>query len=171
MEQGPSGGQEPGPVNDAAYNMDLNQRNADFVIFPTIRIPNLHLEAGQETLLRTDVSIRVTIPKGLNYIDDSCFENGQYEIKKTINEAGETVLELVIHDVEIDWSKEGYSQGNAYLPPIHYSCTIGAPGTAEDVKNNQQFLTTATIHTTQDHRKEVTENGNIDSCSIKVSRQ
>ena len=196
VEQGPSGSHEPGPVNDAAYNMDLNQRNADFVVFPTIKIPNLHLEAGQETLLRTDVSIRITIPKGLNYIDDSCFydgtytppsshgmaagtvsggdafvENGQYEIKKTIKETGETVLELVIHDVEIDWSKEGYSQGNAYLPPIHYSCTIGAPGTADDVKNNQQFLTTATIHTTQDHRKEVTENGNIDSCSIKVSRQ
>ena len=196
VEQGPGGSLDPGPVNDAAYSMDQDQRYADFVIFPTIKIPELGLEADQETILKTDVSINVTIPKGLNYIEDSCFyagtytpptthgvasgtveggeaftEGGQYDITVSTDDAGNTVLELVIHDVEIDWSKEEYRQGVAYLPSIHYSCFIGAPGTENDVKNNQQFMTPATIHTTQDHREISTNNQNIDSCTITVSRQ
>ena len=196
VEQGPGGSLTPGPVNNAAYSMDLDQRNADFVVFPTIEIPNLQLEAGQETVLKTDVLINVTIPKGLNYIDGSCVydgtytppathgmasgtveggeaftEGGQYDITVSTDDAGNTVLELVIHDVEIDWSKEEYRKGVAALPPIHYSCTIGARGTDHDVKNNQQFMTPATIHTTQDHRDVTTNNKNIDSCTITVSRQ
>ena len=196
VEQGPNGSLEPGPVNDAAYSMDLDQRYADFVIFPTIEIPNLQLEAGQETVLKTDVLINVTIPKGLNYIDGTCVydgtytppathgkssgtvvggdaftEGGQYDIAVSTDSVGNTILELTVHDVEIDWSKEEYLQGVASLPPIHYACSIGAPGTDHDVKNNQQFMTPATIHTTQDHRDIKTENNNIDSCTIAVSRQ
>ncbi len=185
-----SGGAESLAEN-GYYNLDLNQRYADFRVMPMIRLEEKDLHESTNVDSITDVTITLTIPSDLHYVPNSMTfggtytppsshgarpgtvsdgetfsDSGDYVITESTDANGNTILTMTIKNVELHWTESG----TAEVPDLRYSVSIGAPGTDHDVENNQQFKTTVGIHTTQDKRDLSGENGNLDDATVIVAR-
>ena len=164
-----------------AYDMDVGQRIADYVLYPSaVRSAG---ESSTEGELVTTVYVEDTLPKGLTYIPNSSYWGGTYtqteEGKQgvveggtqilpeiTANEDGTTTLRWILKDVTIT------SEEVTEIVPIYYSCDIGKPGDEEnDVQNNDQLLNTAIIWSDNEQRRDFEDyNNNLADFSILISK-
>ena len=175
--QQPSG--QTWPKN--AYDMDVGQRIADYVLYPSAVRSAGESSTGGE--LTTTVYVEDTLPKGLTYIPNSNYWGGTYtqteegkqgvveggtqiQPEITDNEDGTTTLRWVLKDVTIT------SEEVTEILPIYYSCDIGKPGDEEnDVQNNDQLLNTAIIWSDDEQRRDFTDyNNNLADFSILISK-
>ena len=165
-----------------AYDMDVNQRVADYVIQG--KIQRTKVPSMTDTEIQDVVHIRDILPKGLSYIPGSSYLGGTYiqtgngkqgnveggiQLDEPImkdNPDGTVTLEWIIPDVTVT------NQEFTYLPPLYYSCDIGTPGNEEtDVQNNQSLLNTVMIWSEGEQKKDFnTVNQNVADCSILVSK-
>lgn len=110
-----------------SYDVDSNERKASF---------SLHLttegnKGGSDTFTVTD-----TLPKDLHYVSGSAvWGSTRLDPEVTVNSDGTTTLK---------WKGVKLEAGKTY-EDIAYTASIGTPGSADDVKNNQQITNTATI--------------------------
>ena len=173
------------------YDMDYAQRVADFQILPSIVPSGAGSDTGDAAAYTTDVTVTVTLPDKLTYINGSAYYGGEYEqparhgrqgsvangqvfdesdptseYALTVSDDGKT-LTFVIHNYLVDWSQND----SITLPDIYYSCDIGNIGGADDVVNNEELVTTASIQTTVDHSRPIEkDDGNLDDCTVKISK-
>ncbi len=173
--------QQSSSLPKEAYDMDVGQRIADYVLYPSAVRSAGESSTGGE--LTTTVYVEDTLPKGLTYIPNSSYWGGTYtqteegkqgtveggqQIKPeiTANENGTTTLRWILKDVTIT-SKEVTE-----IAPIYYSCDIGKPGDEEnDVQNNDQLLNTAIIWSDNEQRRDFEDyNNNLADFSILISK-
>ena len=173
--------QQSSSLPKEAYDMDVGQRIADYVLYPSAVRSAGESSTGGE--LTTTVYVEDTLPKGLTYIPNSSYWGGTYtqtdEGKQgtvvggtqilpeiTANEDGTTTLRWILKDVTIT-SKEVTE-----IAPIYYSCDIGRAGDEEnDVKNNASLLNTAKIWSDDEIKRDFTAyNNNLADFSILVSK-
>ena len=173
--------QQSSSLPKEAYDMDVGQRIADYVLHPSaVRAQGESSTGGG---LTTTVYVEDTLPKGLTYIPNSSYWGGTYtqteEGKQgvveggtqilpeiTANEDGTTTLRWILKKVTIT-SKEVTE-----IAPIYYSCDIGKPGDEEnDVQNNDQLLNTAIIWSDNEQRRDFEDyNNNLADFSILISK-
>ena len=149
------------------YNLNQGQREVDFKLQPTYRFAvENDMEDEKETLTITD-----TLDLGLTYIPGSAVQGGIYDAV-TESVIGGTLLEPQINvDAEgrqvLTWILNDVVSGND-IEPIRYSCTIGAQGETNDVKNGDQLSTFVTITAPTDPRKPTETNGKLSRTSIQI---
>lgn len=164
------------------YDMDTNQREVDYVLYPTaIRAQGESTTEGTSTT--TTVYIEDTLPAGLEYILNSAFYGGTYTSNGggragtvtggqrllpaiTPNADGTTTLLFTLKDVTIT------EEEVTTIDPIYYSCLIGTPGNEEtDVVNQQQLVNSVKIWSDDEQIRDfVATNGNYAEQSILISK-
>lgn len=164
-----------------AYDMDVGQRIADYVLHPSaVR------SAGESSTgggLVTTVYVEDTLPKGLTYIPNSSYWGGTYtqteEGKQGVVEGGQQIKpDITVHSdgtTTLRWTLEKVtitSKEVTEIAPIYYSCDIGKPGDEEnDVQNNDQLLNTAIIWSDNEQRRDFKDyNNNLADFSILISK-
>jgi len=158
------------------YRLDAEQRHVDFVLEP--RFDPL----PEELAATTTVTVIDTLPENVHYEEGSAYFGGTYvqhaeegqpgtvaggqlaepEVGKTIVDGKErTTLKWVFVDADT----------RDLLPAIHFGAMIGnMSDPAQDVINNQEFLNTATIETTNDRRPKFVSTGNLSQAGFSVSK-
>lgn len=110
-----------------SYDVDSNERKASFSLHLTTEGSN----GGSDTFTVTD-----TLPKDLHYVSGSAvWGSTRLDPEVTNNTDGTTTLR---------WKGVKLETGKTY-DDILYTVSIGNPGSADDVTNNQQITNTATI--------------------------
>ncbi len=148
------------------YNLDQGQRVVDYVLEPTIRIGNLADQVNKNNDITTTIYIEDTLPAELHYIPGSSYWGGTYTQDSayrrqgtvvggellvpevTRNQDGTTTLKWTLPDVTAQLDKP------LPLDKIYFSCDIGAPGTDEDVKDQQNILNTVKIWSDKDCQRD-----------------
>ena len=158
------------------YRLDAEQRYVDFVLEP--RFDPL----PEDLATTTTVTVIDTLPENVHYEEGSAYFDGTYvqhaeegqpgmvtggkpaepEIGKvTVDGKERTTLKWVFVDADT----------RDALPKIHFGAMIGNMGNpALDVVNNQEFLNTATIETTNDRRPKFVSTGNMSQAGFSVSK-
>ena len=156
------------------YDIDYHQRYADYIIRPSFGQAFTSTEASG---LMTDVTIDITLPKGLRYVINSSYLGGTYE-ERTPDMGN--VTGGAVPDVDVIENSDGTTtltyrfrnvESGSELPPIHMSAEIGDQGDPDnDVVNNQQLTVTAKITSTYDISAQRDLYGNVSNYTIKVSK-
>ena len=164
------------------YALDRSQREADFVVQPTASF-----DKSQGTPQKTtDLTITVTLPKYLSYIEGSSYFGGTYTqssanggTRGTITDGRElpptvtAVLdeqEIATGETQLVWTLEGVAVGQE-IPPIYYSTFIGSKLPDADCPQGTTSLApTVTISGTEDNRAFTAENGNLATEGITVTK-
>lgn len=164
------------------YALDRSQREADFVVQPTASF-----DKSQGTPQKTtDLTITVTLPKYLSYIEGSSYFGGTYTqssanggTRGTVTDGRElppTVTAVLDEqgnatgETQLVWTLVGVTVGQE-IPPIYYSTFIGSKSPDADCPAGTTSLApTVTISGTQDHRAFTAENGNLASEGITVTK-
>ena len=164
------------------YALDRSQREADFVVQPTASF-----DKSQGTPEKTtDLTITVTLPKYLSYIEGSSYFGGTYTqssanggTRGTVTDGRElpTTVTAVrdeqgnaTGETQLVWTLEGVAVGQE-IPPIYYSTFIGSKSPDADCPAGTTSLApTVTISGTEDHRAFTAENGNLASEGITVTK-
>lgn len=164
------------------YALDRSQREADFVVQPTASF-----DKSQGTPQKTtDLTITVTLPKYLSYIEGSSYFGGTYTqssanggTRGTVTDGRElppTVTAVqdeqgnATGETKLVWTLEGVAVGQE-IPPIYYSTFIGSKSPDADCPAGTTSLApTVTISGTEDHRAFTAENGNLASEGITVTK-
>ncbi|MCD8371036.1 MAG: hypothetical protein LUC94_12085, partial [Clostridiales bacterium] len=166
----------------SSYDMDTNQRTVDYVVQGSIIRNNGTFTT--DTTQQTTVTMTVTLPDGLSYLEGSSYIGGTYTsngegIQGTVTDGtpltedgtvtytdeygNEVSVTLTIGkdadgNTTLTYTVAGYTIGSdatEYLDKIYFSCTIGTAGIEEtDVKNNDSLVTSVTIETTEDCNRE-----------------
>lgn len=164
---------EVGGAEKTSYDLDAGYRYVDFVIASGLHFKQEVIVPGEKT---TTVTITTTLAEGLNYIEGSSYQGGEYleqspdaglvangtNIEPTVstNTDGETVLTWTIPDMPIE---------NGDMPLIHFSCELGDKVYPDnDVENQQSLVAEATISTTEDIRPHTVYNNNVSTTSVTV---
>ena len=164
-----------------AYDMDVGQRIADYVLHPSAVRSAGESSTGGE--LTTTVYVEDTLPKRLTYIPNSSYWGGTYtqteEGKQGVVEGGKKIKpDITVHSdgtTTLRWTLEKVtitSKEVTEIAPIYYSCDIGKPGDEEnDVQNNDQLLNTAIIWSDNEQRRDFKDyNNNLADFSILISK-
>lgn len=159
------------------YALDRSQREADFVVQPTASF-----DKSQGTPEKTtDLTITVTLPKYLSYIEGSSYFGGTYTQSSANGGTRGTVTDgmALTPDVSVNaetgettlvWTLVDVAVGQE-IPPIYYSTFIGSKSPDADCPAGTTSLApTVTISGTQDHRAFTAENGNLASEGITVTK-
>lgn len=159
------------------YALDRSQREADFVVQPTASF-----DKSQGTPEKTtDLTITVTLPKYLSYIEGSSYFGGTYTQSSANGGTRGTVTDgrALTPDVSVNaetgettlvWTLEGVAVGQE-IPPIYYSTFIGSKSPDADCPAGTTSLApTVTISGTEDNRAFTAENGNLASEGITVTK-
>ena len=165
-----------------AYDMDTNQRIADYELHPSA-VRTAGESSTEDTEIVTDVYIEDTLPNNLTYIPMSSYLGGTYqqtgEGKQGAIKGGIPLEPEIISNADgittLRWTLENVTVTGAEVTnfdTIYYSCDIGKPGDEEnDVKNNDQLLNTAIIWSSKEQKRDFTAvNGNYAEQSILVSK-
>jgi len=156
------------------YDLDYNQRVADYQLNPKVTLAN-----GEASDLRTTVTITDTLGTGLSYRTGSAYYGGTYiqndrsgyagtvtggtqmEPQITVNGDRTTTLVWVIPNVQV----------GVQMLPVYYSADIGTPGDEEnDVEPNATLTNTVQIQATDDKREISIFSGNKAEVGIRVSK-
>ena len=165
-----------------AYDMDANQRTADYILKLKI-----HRSAGESitegSSYTTKVYVEDTLPAGLSYVPGSAYWGGAYtqagEGRQGKIEGGQSLEPTVSANGDgtttLLWTLDGVKVGTdavTSLDPIHYACAIGTPGDEKtDVINNQQLLNEARVWGAGEQKHDFSpENANLARLSIQVSK-
>ena len=136
------------------FDMDANERTVNYKL-----IANTVASANTPTNKTTTLYITDTLPKDLTYNQGTAYyNNAPINPQVTVNSDGSTTLTWILEDVVI----------GKQLPAITYSCTIGKQGTNQDVQNNQNINTTASIRGDEDLKVPSIYFGNHDEVSFSV---
>lgn len=164
------------------YALDRSQREADFAVQPTASF-----DKSQGTPQKTtDLTITVTLPKYLSYIDGSSYFGGTYTqssanggTRGTVTDGRElpptvtAVLDeqgIATGETQLVWTLEGVAVGQE-IPPIYYSTFIGSKLPDADCPQGTTSLApTVTISGTEDNRAFTAENGNLATEGITVTK-
>ncbi len=165
-----------------AYDMDSNQRVADYVLKPSV-VRTAGEAQTEDMSITTTLYVQDILPKELHYIYGSAYLGGTYvqhaegkqgmvvdgqklEPDITVREDGTTVLLWTLRNVTIT------NEQVTFFEPIYYSCEIGTVGEeSTDVKNNQQLLNQAFVWGSSEQKRDFSEvNGNMATLSIQVSK-
>lgn len=173
--------QQSSSLPKEAYDMDVGQRIADYVLYPSAVRSAGESSTGGE--LTTTVYVEDTLPKGLTYITNSSYWGGTYtqtdEGKQGVVEGGQQIKpDITVHSdgtTTLRWTLEKVpitSKEVTEIAPIYYSCDIGKPGDEEnDVQNNDQLLNTAIIWSDDEQRRDFEDyNNNLADFSILISK-
>ncbi len=173
--------QQSSSLPKEAYDMDVGQRIADYVLHPSAVRSAGESSTGGE--LTTTVYVEDTLPKGLTYIPNSSYWGGTYtqteEGKQGVVEGGQQIKpDITVHSdgtTTLRWTLENVtitSKEVTEIAPIYYSCDIGKPGDEEnDVQNNDQLLNTAIIWSDNEQRRDFEDyNNNLADFSILISK-
>lgn len=156
------------------YDMDYEQRYADFVLTPSFT----DLPAGVSAT--TNVTITDTLPAGLSYVAGSAYLGGTYVQAEKQGRQGSVTggkqVEPEISEPDADgnvtltWFIQNVNTAEG-IPHIYYSTEIGTKGVEDtDVKNNQEITGYATVRSTGEKGKCTESAGNKASATIKVSK-
>lgn len=173
--------QQSSSLPKEAYDMDVGQRIADYVLYPSAVRSAGESSTGGE--LVTTVYVEDTLPKGLSYIPNSSYWGGTYtqteEGKQGVVEGGQQIKpDITVHSdgtTTLRWTLEKVpitSKEVTEIAPIYYSCDIGKPGDEEnDVQNNDQLLNTVIIWSDDEQRRDFEDyNNNLADFSILISK-
>lgn len=168
----------------STYDMDANQRVADFKVTPRfVRSATDTGAGGTTTTIYTDATVTVILPQGLEYYPGTAFWGGSYaqdsdcqspgtvtggqalETQAVKNEDGTTTLTWVLKNVPLSAATED-------LNPIYFSCRIGnSSDLTQDVTNNQEMKVQTDIYSTADPGAvHGAAHNNQASTSIRVSK-
>lgn len=171
-------------VSRDTYDMDTNQRVADFKVTPRfVRSATDTGAGGTTTTIYTDATVTVTLPQGLEYYPGTAVWGGSYEqdsdcqspgtvtggqaleTQVVKNADGTTTLTWVLKNVPLENATED-------LDPIYFSCRIGnSSDLTQDVTNNQSLLVQTDIYSTADQGAvHGAEHNNQATTSIRVSK-
>ncbi|MDO4332020.1 MAG: SpaA isopeptide-forming pilin-related protein [Eubacteriales bacterium] len=165
------------------YNVSRGERTANFAIQPRLWIAS---EAKDHELVSngsqaTDVEIRLELPAGLHYWPGSI--SFAYGAEGCEYEDGDLSWDVIVEsepDDETDNSKgtvlilrTTVSDIEKGLPDIHYTCTIGTPGIAEelDVKSNTALVTKVGISTVYEERNQLAASSKTAQVAITPIRE
>lgn len=159
------------------YALDRSQREADFVVQPTASF-----DKSQGTPQKTtDLTITVTLPKYLSYIEGSSYFGGTYTqssanggTRGTVTDGRELPPDVSVNaetgETTLVWTLVDVAVGQE-IPPIYYSTFIGSKSPDADCPAGTTSLApTVTISGTEDHRAFTAENGNLASEGITVTK-
>lgn len=165
------------------YALDKSQREADFLIQPRA---NFDKNSGDGTLTKTtDLTITLTLPKYMAYIEGSAVLGGAYTqssanggVRGTVTggtpispSASEPVLDEQGNptgEVRLTWTLKNVTVGQV-LEPIYYSAFIGSKSPEDDCPQGTLPLSpTVTISGTEDRRAFTASNGNKATQGITV---
>lgn len=159
------------------YALDRSQREADFVVQPTASFDKSQGTPGE----MTDLTITVTLPKYLSYIEGSSYFGGTYTqssanggTRGTVTGGMQLATDVSVNaetgETTLVWTLVGVTVGQE-IPPIYYSTFIGSKSPDADCPAGTTSLApTVTISGTDDHRAFTAENGNLASEGITVTK-
>ena len=159
------------------YALDRSQREADFIVQPTASFDK-NQGSPEKT---TDLTITVTLPKYLSYIEGSSYFGGTYTqssanggVRGTVTGGTELQTEVSVNaetgETTLVWKLVGVTVGQA-IPPIYYSTLIGSKSPDADCpQGTTSLVPTVTISGTEDNRAFTAENGNLASEGITVTK-
>ena len=159
------------------YALDRSQREADFIVQPTASFDKNQGSPEQTT----DLTITVTLPKYLSYIEGSSYFGGTYTqssanggTRGTVTGGTELQTEVSVNaetgETTLVWKLLGVTVGQA-IPPIYYSTVIGSKSPDADCPQGTTSLEPiVTISGTEDNRAFTADNGNLASEGITVTK-
>ena len=159
------------------YALDRSQREADFIVQPTVSFDK-NQGSPEKT---TDLTITVTLPKYLSYIEGSSYFGGTYTqssanggMRGTVTGGTELQTDVSVNaetgETTLVWKLVGVTVGQA-IPPIYYSTFIGSKSPDADCPQGTTSLEpTVTISGTEDNRAFTADNGNLASEGITVTK-
>ncbi len=159
------------------YALDRSQREADFIVQPTTSFDK-NQGSPEKT---TDLTITVTLPKYLSYIEGSSYFGGTYTqssanggMRGTVTGGTELQTDVSVNaetgETTLVWKLVGVTVGQA-IPPIYYSTFIGSKSPDADCPQGTTSLEpTVTISGTEDNRAFTADNGNLASEGITVTK-
>lgn len=186
-------------IEKSQYDMDVNQRVVDYVLYPAARRGSGEGNTSGATFKDT-FYIEDTIPASLEYIPGSSYwdaggDECHYEESSDPKEPGTVKGEQFVQDAEeaasSPWKSVSVTEnangtttlkwtlGNVTfdanephnLGHIHFSCRIGTPDDEiTDVKNQDLIENTAKIWSNLDLREINTVNGNISSYGFHITK-
>lgn len=171
-------------VARSTYDMDTNQRVADFMVTPRfVRSATDTGTGGATTTMYTDATVTVTLPKGLEYLYGTAVWDGSYVQDSACRYPGTvtggqlletTVVENADGTTTLTWVLKNVPLSNATeeLAPIYFSCRIGDASDLEnDVTNGQTLNVQTDIYSTVDQGVlHGTAYNNQANTSIRVSK-
>ena len=158
------------------YQLDANQRYVDFVLEPRFD----PLPEGLSAI--TTVTVMDTLPENVHYEAGSAYIGGTYQQNMEEGQPG-TVLGGVSAEPEVGQEMINGKERTTLkwvfpnvdtrdgLPIIYFTAMIGnMSDSTKDVLNNQQFINTATIESTDDRRPKAVSTGNLSEAGFTVSK-
>ncbi len=149
-------------TDKTVYDMDTGERTTTVTVQPAVTAEgNASSETGDKGTTTTTATVKVTLPFDLTYDEGSaCWGEEAITPEVIANADGTTTLVFTLPDVTLGET----------LDALTFDCTIGHPGTADDVTNNQAIDLNATIESTNDHRAKEESFGNSSNTSFNVIR-
>ena len=154
--------QKANGVSRFNYNMDINQRVADFMVTPRLVRSATDTGAGGETATQyTDVTLTVTLPPGMEYYPATATWGGSYVQDDACREPGtvtggqplETIVKENADGTTLTWvlKKVPVSKPIEDLEPVYFSARIGnTDDLSKDVINNQNLEVQTDIYSDAD---------------------
>lgn len=162
--------------NKRIYQMDNDQRYADFVLTPSFN------EMPEGVTKVTTVTIVDTLPPNLRYVSGSSYIGGTYEQNVQSGRPGSVIGGEAVEPnvgttivageerITLTWRFINVSTDDP-LPRIHFTTEIGIKGDDENDVNNLEFLTNeVVISTTGDLRPFAESTGNKASVALQISK-
>ncbi len=150
-------------TSKGTYSMDTSERVVDFKVSPRLIRNVTDAGAGGETTTQyADVTLTVTLPKGLEYYPGTAVWGGTYAQDGSFNAPGRvsggqglvtTSISNADGTVTLEWvlKRVPLSKATEDLAPIYFSCKIGnSEDLSQDVVNAQHLEVRADIYSTMD---------------------
>lgn len=152
-------------VSKKYYSMDAGESVVDFMVTPSaVRTKDFSGSSGETTTQYADVTIQVTLPKGLQYYPGTAWWGGKYQQDDSAQMPGMvTGGQRLVPEIQsngdgttLTWILEHVPLKEAmeHLDPIYFSCHIGnADDLANDVFNGAELPVRADIWSTLDQNR------------------
>ncbi len=162
------------------YNISQKQREANFAVMPSLAVSSKikNYELVKNGTQSVEMKITVNLPKHLNYNDNSI--EFDYTLPEDQNnpigqEEAEKAKASMKWDTAVIRNADGTSSlilttmvadMNLRMPKIRYRCTIGEPGSPDDVKENTSLTSVAMIETAYEETGRMTGVSHSQSVTI-----
>ena len=168
--------QKAGDKEKKIYQLDTEQRYVDFILIPKFD------PLPEELSTTTTVTVIDTLPANVHYEEGSAYFDGVYIQNLEEGQMGTVVGgrsaepevgRIIIDGKEHTTLKWVFPDADTRdeLPVIRFSAMIGnMSDPSQDAVNNQEFINTATIESTDDRRPKVASTGNLSQVGFIVSK-
>lgn len=135
---------ETGSEAKSVYDLDAGERTVSLTVEPKVQMLSSD-SSGSHTDTTDDITVTVTIPKGLSYVTGSS------------STAPDSIDEKADGSTVLTYKYDGWRISDS-IPPIALQAYIGNPGAEDDAKNNQEFTLSSKISSTGDPSASVDAN-------------